>query len=142
MPRSSRQGGVLTARPGAMARLIRGYGLRSLALVAWTMLACRRVRRQLARGGLGAVRLAAPPAGGTDTLVRGALRRSGGNCLESALVRQRWFAERGVARTVVIGVSDPAAGFHAHAWLDGDPDPHRHGLAEILRRPVPQAWLR
>ena len=132
----------MAARLRAVARLLRRHGPLGLALVAWTMLACRRVRRQLARGGLGAVRLAAPPPGGTDLLVRRALGRSGGNCLESALVRQRWFAERGVPRTVVIGVSAPAAGFHAHAWLDGDPDPHRHELAEILRRPVPPAWLR
>ncbi|MGC5290646.1 lasso peptide biosynthesis protein [Micromonospora sp. DT231] len=136
----------MTASPGrtldALARLVRGHGPRGVAVVAWTMLGCRRVRRQLARGGLSAVRLTAPPSGGTDTLVRQALCRSGGNCLESALVRQRWFAERGVLRTVVIGVSAPAAGFHAHAWLDGDPDPHRDGLAEILRHPVPAAWLR
>ncbi|SCF01723.1 lasso peptide biosynthesis protein [Micromonospora mirobrigensis] len=125
----------------ALARLTRRHGPLGLALVAWTMLACRRVRRQLARGGLDAVRLAAPPPGGTDTLVRHALHRSGGNCLESALVRQRWFARHGVTRTVVIGVSAPGAGFHAHAWLDGDPDPHRHELAEILRRPVPPSWL-
>ncbi|WP_433126306.1 lasso peptide biosynthesis protein [Micromonospora sp. CA-240977] len=132
----------MTASLKALARLLRNHGPRGVALVAWTMLACRRVRRQLARGGLIAVHLTAPPSGGTDTVVQGALRRSGGNCLESALVRQRWFADRGVPRTVVIGVSAPAAGFHAHAWLDGDPDPHRHGLAEILRHPAPPAWLR
>ncbi|MET8091471.1 lasso peptide biosynthesis protein [Micromonospora sp. NPDC005220] len=133
---------MLIPRVVAVARLIRGYGPLGVALVAWAMLACRLVRRQLARGGLGAVRLAAPPPGGTDRLVRRALRRSGGNCLESALVRQRWFAEQGVPRTVVIGVSAPAAGFHAHAWLDGDPDPHRHELAVILRHPAPPAWVR
>ncbi|WP_254909913.1 lasso peptide biosynthesis protein [Micromonospora sp. NBS 11-29] len=126
----------------ALARVTRRHGPLGLALVAWTLLACRRVRRQLARGGLDAIRLPAPPPGGTDTLVRQALRGGGGNCLESALVRQRWFARRRVTRTVVIGVSAPGADFHAHAWLDGDPDPHRHGLAEILRRPVPPAWLR
>ncbi|MFI0793942.1 lasso peptide biosynthesis protein [Micromonospora rubida] len=125
----------------ALARVVRRHGPLGLAVVAWTLLACRRVRRQLARGGLDAVRLPAPPPGGTDTLVRRVLGRGGGNCLESALVRQRWFAQRRVARTVVIGVSAPSAGFHAHAWLDGDPDPHRHELAEILRRPVPPSWL-
>lgn len=124
-----------------LARVTRRHGPLGLALVGWTLLACRRAHRQLARGGLDAVRLPAPPPGGSDALVRLALRRAGGNCLESALVLQRWFARRRVARTVVIGVSAPAAGFHAHAWLDGDPDPHRHGLAEILRRPVPPSWL-
>lgn len=121
--------------------MIRRHGPLGLAVVAWTLLACRRVRRQLARGGLDAVHLPAPPPGGTDTLVRRALGRGGGNCLESALVRQRWFARQRVARTVVIGVSAPGVGFHAHAWLDGDPDPHRHELAEILCRPVPRSWL-
>ncbi|WP_326554506.1 lasso peptide biosynthesis B2 protein [Micromonospora sp. NBC_01813] len=125
----------------ALARIVRRHGPLGLAQIAWTLLACRRVRRQLARAGLEAVRLPAPPPGGTDALVRLTLRRVGGNCLESALVRQRWFASRRIDRTVVIGVSAPGTNFHAHAWLDGDPDPHRHELAEILRRPVPAAWL-
>ncbi|MEU3455150.1 lasso peptide biosynthesis B2 protein [Micromonospora sp. NPDC006766] len=125
----------------ALIRVTRRHGPPGLALVAWTMLACRRVRRQLARGGLDAVRIPAPPAGGTDALVRLALRRAGGNCLERSLVLQRWHARHRVDRTVVIGVSPPDAGFHAHAWLDGDPDPHRHDLLEILRRPTPPTWL-
>ncbi|WP_444951687.1 lasso peptide biosynthesis protein [Micromonospora ureilytica] len=125
----------------ALARITRRHGPLGLAVVVWALLACRRVRRQLVRGGLDAVRLPAPPPGGTDALVRRALGRGGGNCLESALVLQRWFARRRVARTVVIGVSAPGAGFHAHAWLDGDPDPHQHDLAEILRRPAPGSWL-
>ncbi|WP_320064769.1 lasso peptide biosynthesis B2 protein [Micromonospora sp. RTGN7] len=123
-----------------LAEVARRHGPLGLALVAWTSLACRQVRRQLARGGLDAVRLPAPPPGGTDALLRRALRWAGGNCLESSLVRQRWCARRRVFRTVVIGVSPPDADFHAHAWLDGDPDPHRHELAEILRRPTPPAW--
>ncbi|SCF19583.1 Transglutaminase-like superfamily protein [Micromonospora haikouensis] len=125
----------------ALARVARRHGPAGVALVAWTVLAYRRVRRQLARGGLDAVCLPAPPPGGTDALVRRALRRADGNCLESALVLQRWYARGRVCRTVVIGVSAPGDDFHAHAWLDGDDDPHRHELAELLRRPAPAAWL-
>ncbi|MEK8109755.1 hypothetical protein NKG94_45520 [Micromonospora sp. M12] len=131
----------MAARLRAVARLIRGHGPLGLALVAWTMLACRRVRRQLARGGLGRYVSPRPtgrhrPAGPAGA---GSQRRQllGDRAGTAALVRRA-----GVRRTVVIGVSAPAAGFHAHAWLDGDPDPHRHELAEILRHPVPPAWLR
>jgi hypothetical protein len=37
-------------------------------------------------------------------------------------VLQAWHAARGVHRDVVIGVTAPAKGFTAHAWLDGDAD--------------------
>lgn len=51
--------------------------------------------------------------------VEALLRRRGHTCLEAALLRQRWLAEQGVLRDVVIGVTAPAAGFTAHAWLEG-----------------------
>jgi hypothetical protein len=35
-------------------------------------------------------------------------------------VLQAWYAAQGIERDVVIGVTAPAAGFTAHAWLDGE----------------------
>jgi hypothetical protein len=35
-------------------------------------------------------------------------------------VLQRWYAAQGTRKDVVIGVTAPAEGFTAHAWLDGE----------------------
>ncbi|SCF27927.1 nucleotidyltransferase family protein [Micromonospora mirobrigensis] len=136
-PRARRSGGVLPA----LARQTRRYGPAGLRVAAWTVRAHRLVRRQLADGGLAAVRLSAPPSGADRGLVRGVLRRTGANCLERSLVLQRFDADRGAARVLVIGVTAPRRGFHAHAWLDGDADQHRAGMQEILRRPAPAGWF-
>ncbi|WP_229401322.1 lasso peptide biosynthesis B2 protein [Micromonospora okii] len=129
--------------PRALLLLLRRHGPRGLRVAAWAVRARRRVRRQLAHGGLDAVRPPAPPPGADtdrDVVLR-TLRHAGANCLERSLVLQRWDAGRRVPRTLVIGVTAPSAGFHAHAWLDGDPDPHRDGMTELLRRPPPDGWL-
>ena len=58
-------------------------------------------------------------------------------CLETALVRQARAARAGVAIDVVVGVTAPASGFRAHAWLDGDRvDPQ---FAELWRHPARRA---
>ena len=58
-------------------------------------------------------------------------------CLETALVRQAQAAGAGVAVDVVVGVTAPASGFRAHAWLDGDRvDPQ---FAELWRYPARRA---
>ena len=55
-------------------------------------------------------------------------------CLETALVRQARAFGAGVAVDVVVGVTAPASGFRAHAWLDGDRvDPQ---FAELWRYPA------
>jgi hypothetical protein len=55
-------------------------------------------------------------------------------CLETALVRQARAAAVGTAADVVVGVTAPARGFRAHAWVDGDPvDP---AFAELCRYPA------
>jgi hypothetical protein len=56
------------------------------------------------------------------------------SCLETAIVRQARAAEAGAAVDVVIGVTAPASGFRAHAWLDGDRvDPQ---FVELWRYPA------
>jgi Transglutaminase-like superfamily len=62
--------------------------------------------------------------------VEGVLRRASATCLERSLVRQRWLAAHGRRVDVVIGVTAPARGFAAHAWLDGD---EADGFAELTR---------
>jgi hypothetical protein len=129
--------------PLALGRTALRHGLPGLRMAAWTARCTYLVRRQLAEDGLAAVRIPAPPRSVGDdlALVRRVLRRVGANCLERALVLQRWYAGRRSARTLVIGVTAPSAGFHAHAWLDGDTDAGREAMVEILRRPAPQEWL-
>jgi hypothetical protein len=107
-----------------------------LRTVWWTMRASRAARRQLPEG-LAAVRLPRPPSGvGDERVVLAVLRRRRARCLERSLVRQGWWRARGVSRDVVIAVNAPAAGFHAHAWLDGDDDPAAAKLEELLRWPA------
>jgi Transglutaminase-like superfamily len=58
-----------------------------------------------------------PPHAGRG--VDAVLRRVPSTCLERALVLQRWLAEHGTQKDVVIGVTG-ASDFGAHAWLDGE----------------------
>ncbi|WP_341718062.1 lasso peptide biosynthesis protein [Micromonospora sp. FIMYZ51] len=131
---------ALRLLPG-LIRLVRGDGLAGVRLALWTVRARRRVRRQLVQGGIPAVRLPGPPPGADPDVMNRVLRRDGASCLEAALVRQRWYAACRTSRTIVIGVTAPSGGFHAHAWLDGDTDAEQEGMLELLRHPVPEAWL-
>ncbi|WP_410818066.1 lasso peptide biosynthesis B2 protein [Micromonospora sp. 050-3] len=127
----------------ALVRLVRRGGLPAVRTALWTGLAVRSVRRQLTRRDLASVRLpAAPPgAGAHRQVVLGVLRRTDANCLQRSLVLQRWYAGQRIRRAVVIGVTPPSTGFHAHAWLDGETDAEREEMTEILRRPTPEHWL-
>jgi hypothetical protein len=49
------------------------------------------------------------------------------------MVRQRWLAAHGQPLEVAIGVTSPAAGFAAHAWLVGEDDPVAGGFHELTR---------
>lgn len=69
-----------------------------------------------------------------DRGVAAVLRRGSYSCLVRALVRQRWYAGRGERRDVVIGVSPPARGFEAHAWLEGEAPCHGPTFTELWRR--------
>ena len=102
----------------------------------WTLRSVHRARRQLrAHTDVSAVRLpAVPPLSPVaERAVRVVLRRSRATCLVSAVVRQAWYAAQGTERDVVIGVKPPAAGFAAHAWLDGDVDDHGEDFRELAR---------
>jgi len=109
-----------------------------LLAARWANRALREARAKLARGELTAIEITAPdgvPAtGGRGVKALLMLRRH--SCLEGALVRQRWAASHGDRRAVVIGVRPPAAGFGAHAWLDGEPDGEISGMSEITRLPI------
>lgn len=102
----------------------------------WTARSLRRTRRELRRRAVTDVRVAAPPRlpEGAARGVSAVLRRTSPTCLERALVLQRWLAEHGSARDVIIGVTAPSDGFAAHAWLDGEE--HGHDYAELTRLPA------
>lgn len=123
----------------AFAALGRG-DTSALRAGAWALRNRRRARRQLAFG-LDRVALRPAPAGGATAgrAVDGVLRWTHSTCLERELVRQTWFAGQGISRELVIGVTAPAAGFHAHAWLDGDRPAGAPPMTEILHRGVSPA---
>lgn len=101
---------------------------------AWTVYALARVRRRLRRDGI-AARAAAVPGWASVGSVRGVTGVLGSlraTCLERSLVLQAWHAARGVDRDVIIGVTAPAGGFAAHAWLEGEPEGD-DGFQEIHR---------
>jgi hypothetical protein len=91
-----------------------------LRAALWTHRALRQAHRRLAQGETRQIRLSRPPALPASAIrgVEAILRRRKHTCLEGALVRQRWLAAHGVMCDVVVGVTAPAAGFSAHAWLD------------------------
>ena len=63
------------------------------------------------------------------------LRRTGATCLIRAVVVQAWDEAHGLHRDLVVGVTPPAKGFQAHAWLEGDAPCYHEGFSELLRRP-------
>lgn len=63
-----------------------------------------------------------------------ALYHTGSRCLTSARLRQAWERSKGNDRDLVIGVTAPARGFRAHAWLAGDPPCCEQDYTELLRR--------
>jgi putative nucleotidyltransferase-like protein/transglutaminase superfamily protein len=117
--------------PGAVAspRPRRGRQVQVKAVAAdswWTLRMWWRIHRTLAcrQPGNGALPVPAVPAGPATThlgraahFVLGCCRST---CLETALVRQARAADAGIAIDVIVGVTAPAHGFRAHAWLDGD----------------------
>jgi hypothetical protein len=127
----------------ALIAVARGGGTSPAAVMPaawWALGAWIRCRVQLRRGGLGAVRLPAPPAErpGAEAGVRRVLAGVRASCLEAALVWQRWHAGHGRPRDVVIGVRGPSARFGAHAWLDGDAA-DAQAFQELSRWPAPDA---
>jgi hypothetical protein len=110
----------------------------------WTLREWCLVRRRLRRGpepgaaGGGRSYRAAPRAPHSQRAERLVLACCRATCLETALVRQARAARAGIAADVIVGVTAPADGFRAHAWLDGDRvDP---AFAELWRCPPTIAW--
>jgi hypothetical protein len=114
----------------------------------WALRTARRTRRLLDRAGLDSALAPPPPPPlppAAVRCVRAALRRIGETCLVNSIVLQAWEAAHGRRRDLVIGTTGPD-GFHAHAWLDGDPvvpasEPDlevARTFSELLRRPAPQ----
>ncbi len=112
-------------------------GVASARAIWWAQRAARRVRRDLAAGGLDDLVVLPPPflPNGCRRRVTRVLRWRGDTCLVRAAVLQAWDLDHGRPRDLIIGVSAPGPGFRAHAWLDGDPPAATDGLDEFTRRP-------
>ena len=117
---------------------VRRLDLPTLRAALWTFRAVGITRRQLDKRGLDALELPTvprlPPEAGRA--VGAVLRRRQATCLVSATVRQAWHAAQGHSRDLMIGVTTPGSGFHAHAWLEGDPPCHEDAFHELIRRPA------
>jgi Uncharacterised nucleotidyltransferase/Transglutaminase-like superfamily len=135
LPRAAR--GLTAFARLAAAR--RRHDRHSLRAAVWTLRALRDARRAIDEAGLADGDLppvpALPPRAGSG--VDAVLRRTRATCMVKASVRQAWLAAQGDPRDLVIGVTAPADGFQAHAWLDGDPESTSGEYSEIARRPAP-----
>jgi Transglutaminase-like superfamily len=104
---------------------------------AWTQ--SRRLRSSLLDHGIDAIDAIHPSpavAARHRTAVAAVMKRTGASCLVRSALLQRWDADHGVPRPLVVGVArDSEAGVSAHAWLEGE----RHAdFEELLRRPPPK----
>lgn len=110
----------------------------SVRVVAWSWSQARRLRAALRTEGIDAIDGIAPSpaiAPRHRTTVVGVLKVTGATCLVRSALLQRWDADRGVARPLVVGVArGEDAAVSAHAWLDGERHAH---FEELLRRPPP-----
>ncbi len=80
---------------------------------------------------------------GTLRGARLALRRDSASCLERSLIVQRWWASRGVALDVIVGVRLPSASNDddeptAHAWVEHWDADCSDRYAEIRRVHAPE----
>ncbi len=111
-------------------------GIDALRAALWTVRALRATKRQLASVPVTEVRVPPPPpdvGAGSLPSVHRTLKHWPSTCLEQAFVLQRWLAAGGDARDVVIGVTPPGERFGAHAWVDGEADPYRDSVHELMR---------
>ncbi|MEA2901783.1 MAG: hypothetical protein QOH36_1670 [Actinomycetota bacterium] len=111
----------------------------SARVVAWVWTQARRLRTSLHVDGIDAIDAIDPSpavAARHRATVAGACKLTGATCLVRSALLQRWDADHGVNRPLVVGVArDPEAGVSAHAWLEGE----RHAdFEELLRRPPPK----
>jgi len=115
----------------------------SVRVGAWAWHQSRRLRTSLHVDGIEAIDAIAPsPAVSSRhrSTVAGVVTVTGATCLVRSALLQRWDADHGVARPLVVGVArDAASKVSAHAWLEGEPHAE---FEELLRRPPPQASRR
>lgn len=106
-----------------VARLstLRRLDAATLRAAWWTLVSVRATRRALRNRPVGDIVVAPPPRlpAHAGRGVHAVLKRVPNTCLERALVLQRWLAEHGTDRDVVVGVTG-RSDFRAHAWLDGE----------------------
>ena len=109
----------------------------TLRAALWTVRALLQARRQLRQGNFREVELPAPPAlpPMSERGVHAVLRRLPNTCLERSLVLQRWLGARSKPADVIIGVARTNGTYHAHAWLEGEPD--GDSFHELIRLPAP-----
>ena len=109
-----------------------------LRAAVWALGAVLAARRIAQADGLTTRNLTPPPPLPADArfAVLAVLRRTQASCLTRSLVLQAWDAAHGLHRDIVIGVTSPADGFKAHAWLDGEAD--ASGFTELVRRAPPR----
>ena len=109
----------------------------SARTAVWAWSESRRLADSLRRDGMhGIDSIAAPPAAaaGHRSMVSAVLRLAHASCLVGSAVLQRWDADHGAARPLVVGVArDQDGGFLAHAWLEGQDD--GADFVELHRRP-------
>jgi hypothetical protein len=92
-----------------------------------------RCRRQISDPQQVSLRDSSHLPGEAGKMVVSILRRRKDQCLSNALIAQAWRADHGDPVDVLIGVSSPAAGFTAHAWLEDRADAQSVGLEPIHR---------
>ncbi len=113
----------------------------ALAGARWANAQYRDVHRGLKDEGLHAA--VAPPSTVAPGSLRGAriaLRARRATCLERSLILQRWWASRGKALDVIVGVRNPAAsgrGPMGHAWVEHYDRDCSDVFREIRRVPPP-----
>lgn len=119
---------------GTASRIPRPADLRA---AAWTLREHADLRRRLEAEGAAATVGPPPPLpAAAARAVRATLRGRRASCLEAAIILQRWHAAHGRPLDLVIGVTAPGPGFHAHAWLEGEDLRPVEPFTEILRRPA------
>ncbi len=108
----------------------------AVRVARWAWTEGRRLPGALTRDGIDATGMVRPaPVTGAQhrLIVAAVLRLSGATCLVRSAVLQRWDADHGRPRPLVVGVArDAHGGFAAHAWLDGEDDGAR--FVELYRR--------
>lgn len=106
-----------------------------LRLLMWALVVRVQARRVIDARGVNDLHILRAPVLGEEQArrVQIVMDRTRARCLVRSIVMQRYLADNGVVRDLVIGTTAPSAGFRAHAWLDGE---SAEGCTEMLRIPA------